>query len=412
MILYDQPAFLAFALWLTPVLLFAQLKNDSIALFNANLVLVKSAEIDSSSIILISNGKISAIQSEELNIPSGYQKQDLHGAYLMPGMIDVHTHLASRASAKIALWSGVTTVRTAGVEAYQDVVLSELVRDNYLPGPDVVPAGVYVTPELGETALADPRFGPLLDGVNNVDKLREMVRINADRGARVIKTRGTERAGRPETDPRQQTYTSEELKAVVDEASGLGLPVMIHAHGDEGARAAVVAGARSIEHGTFLSTKTLELMAEKGTYLVPTFITLMDLIEPGGDYDQPVVNMRGRYMIPKSEKMIKQAMMAGVKMATGADNRYLDKSTSRVSMEAMHFVRLGMSSEAALKCLTIHGAELLGLSDQTGQIAPGYDADLIAVLDNPLEDIRTLQDVVMVMSNGHLVVNRLPFGLK
>ena len=390
---------------------FSLASTDSLALSGVHLVLVQTAQIDSHRTLLISGGTIDAIISHEEEIPTGYQIRDMEGAFIMPGMIDVHTHLSSRASAKIALWSGVTTVRTAGVEAYQDVVLSRLVKEGFLQGPDVVPAGVYVTPDLGETALADERFGPLVAGVNDAAKLREIVRINADRGAQVIKTRGTERAGRPDTDPRKQTYTSEELEAVVDEARKHGLPVMIHAHGDEGARAAVLAGAKSIEHGTFLSAETLQMMADRGTFLVPTFITLMDLIEPGGDYDQPVVNMRGRYMIPKSEAMIKQAMAKGVKIATGADNRYLDKSTSRVSMEAMHFVRLGMSHWDAIKTLTINGAELLGLEDRTGRIQVGYEADLIAVLDNPSNDIRTLQDVVMVISNGHEVINRLPFGL-
>ena len=395
-----------------PLISSAQLVTKDLALTHVQVVRVAAQTIDSDATVLISNGKIAAVQSDDTPIPDNYEIIDMQGAYLMPGMIDVHTHLASRAAAKIALWSGVTTVRTAGVEAYQDVTLGKLVEGNYLPGPDVIPAGVYVTPELGETALADPRLGPLVKGVDNAEKLRTLVRINADRGAKVIKTRGTERAGRPETDPRKQTYTSSQLQAVVDEAAKYGLPVMIHAHGDEGARAAVLAGCKSIEHGTFLSEETLRLMKEKGTYLVPTFITLMDLVEPGGDYDQPVVNMRGRYMIPKSEVMIKRAMNLGVKMATGADNRYLDKSTSRVSMEAMHFVRLGMKPWQALETLTINGADLLGLADQTGRIAPGYEADLIAVLDNPIEDIKTLQDVVTVISNGHVVINRLPFGLE
>ena len=389
----------------------AQLKPDSIALTNIYLVLVDEERVDSNSILLLADGKIASILEGNDAIPNGYVVTDLAGAFILPGMIDVHSHLSSLASAEIALMSGVTTVRTAGVKAYQDVTLSKLVRNNFVQGPDVVPAGVYVTPDLGETALADPRLGSLMEGVDDEEKLRQIVRINADRGVEVIKTRGTERAGRPETDPRKQTYTSSELLAVVEEAARFDLPVMIHAHGDEGSRAAVLAGARSIEHGTFLTEKTLALMAERGTYLVPTFITLMDLVEPGGDYDQPVVNMRGRYMIPKSEKMIKRAIALGVPIATGADNSYLPASTSRVSMEAMHFVRLGMPAWDALKSLTLNGADLLGLGDSCGRIAVGYDADLVAVLDNPLENIRTLQDVVTVISNGHLVINRLPFGL-
>jgi imidazolonepropionase-like amidohydrolase len=186
---------------------------------------------------------------------------------------------------------------------------------------------------------------------------------------------------------------------------------MIHAHGDEGARAAVEAGAKSIEHGTFLSLQTLKLMKERDAYLVPTLITLFDLVEPGGDYDGAVVNMRGRYMIPKTEKVIKQAMDLGIKIATGADNNYTNESTSRVSMEVEHFRRLGMDAWQALATTTINAAELLGLSEITGQIATGYDADLIVLPDNPIIEAKALQDVVLVMSNGKIAVNRLPFGL-
>ena len=183
-------------------------------------------------------------------------------------------------------------------------------------------------------------------------------------------------------------------------------------HGVKGALAAVKAGAASIEHGTFLSEETLKLMKEKGTYYVPTFITLVDLIEPGGDYDNPVLQMRGKYMLPKSEQGIKNAIRLGVKLATGADNRYTPESTSRVSMEVEHFVRLGMSPFEALKTTTVNAAELLGLSDLTGRIKEGYEADLIVIPNNPLIEVNALQDVLMVMSNGNLVYNRLPFGKK
>lgn len=138
----------------------------------------------------------------------------------------------------------------------------------------------------------------------------------------------------------------------------------------------------------------------------------MDLIEPGGDYDQPVVNMRGRYMIPKSEAMIRKALDLGVTFATGADNSYLDASTSRVSMEAMHFLRLGMEPWEVLRALTTNGAKLLGLTQTTGTLTVGAEADIIAVLDNPLDNIRALQDVVTVISNGQIVINRLPFGIE
>jgi imidazolonepropionase-like amidohydrolase len=383
--------------------------DSKFALTNAQVVFIGQERI-SDGIVMINQGKIEQILPKQSQIPVGYEILDMENAYILPGMIDVHTHLNNLAAAERALISGVTTVRSASVPAFQDASISEMVKAGQLHGPDMIPAGVYVTPFLGETILADPRLGKLKDTVDSEDELRHLVRINIDRGARVIKTRGTERAGLPTTDPRKQTYTVQQLQWVVDEASKYNVPVMIHAHGDEGARAAVEAGALSIEHGTFLSRETLELMKEKGAFLVPTYITLLDLVEPGGDYDNPVILMRGKYMVPQSERTIKMAMEIGVKIATGADNRYTSESTSRVSMEVEEYMRLGMPPWEALKTTTSNAAELLGIDNITGRIAVGYEADLIAIPDNPIEDPKALQDVVMIMSNGNLVLNRLPFG--
>ena len=225
----------------------------------------------------------------------------------------------------------------------------------------------------------------------------------------MIKTRGTERAGLPETDPREQTYTLEQLQIVVDEAKKNALKVMVHAHGHEGGRAAVEAGAVSIEHGTYLSPETLKLMKEKGTYFVPTMITIEDLKVPGGEYSNPVLELRGRFMLARAEETFKNALEIGVKIATGADNNYSGQSTTRVSLEAEHFVRLGMSNFEALKAATINGAELLGIAAKTGTIEVGKEADLILLPDNPLEDIMALQDVLIVISNGNLALKRIPF---
>ena len=137
-----------------------------------------------------------------------------------------------------ALDSGVTTVRSASVRAFQDVGLREMVRVGRLLGPDVVASGVYVTPDPEDSIMADPRLAGLFDGVTTEEDLRLVVRVNADGGVQVIKTRGTERVGRSDTDPRQQVCTRRQLEIVVDEAARHGLAVQVHAHSDEGARAA------------------------------------------------------------------------------------------------------------------------------------------------------------------------------
>jgi imidazolonepropionase-like amidohydrolase len=310
-----------------------------------------------------------------------------------------------------ALMSGVTTVRSASVGRYEDVALRELVRVGALPGPEVLAAGTYVTPDLGETVLADPRLARLHGGVTSVDDIRHLVRVNLDRGADVIKTRTTERAGTPTTDPRLQVYSERQLRAVVEEARTRGAFVLTHAHGDEGIRAAVRAGVRSIEHGTFASESTLALMARQGTFLVPTYVTLRDLVEPGGDYDDPVVHNRGLFMLPIARAMVARARRAGVRITTGVDTGYGERSTSRVAHEMVAFVEeLGFTPMEAIRAATVRNAELFGIERRTGTLRPGMEADLVVVPGNPLEDIRTVQDAIVVLSNGRVALNRLPFG--
>jgi imidazolonepropionase-like amidohydrolase len=358
--------------------------------------------------VLVSAGRVERIADGGAAVPDGYDAIDCAGNYLLPGLIDVHTHLDNAEAMQRALDSGTTTVRSASVPAFQDIGLRELVRAGALPGPDVVAAGVYVTPDLEDGILADPRLAALHGGVQGEDELRLVVQVNADRGVDVIKTRGTERAGRPDTDPREQVYTRGQLEIIVDEAQKHGLPVMVHAHGDEGARAAVEAGARSIEHGTYLSEDTLRLMQEKGTWFVPTLITMLEMNEE--QYD-PVLRLRGSHMVPRLEQAVRDAHRLGVKFATGADNYYDDKSINRISLEVMHLARLGLSPFEALQAATVSAAELLGLGDRTGRIAPGYEADLILLPGNPLEDVLALQDVLLVVSNGQVALQRIPFGL-
>ncbi len=358
--------------------------------------------------VLVADGRIERIGDGAMRIPRGYEVVDLEGYYLMPGLFDAHTHISSIEQAKQALESGVTTVRSASVSAYQDVGLQQLVESGALPGPEMIAAGVYITPDLGNTILADPRLAELHAGVTTDDALRLLVRVNADRGARVIKTRGTQRAGLPDTDPRQQVYTERQLRVVVEEAAKYGLPVMVHAHGDEGARAAVLAGARSIDHGTYLTDETLRLMKERGTWLVPTYVTMDELNEERYDY---VLRLRGKHMLPHLERAIRAAHAMGVRIATGADHYYSEDSINRISIEVEHFVRFGMSNFEALQTATTSAAALLQMDDRTGRIAEGYEADLILVPANPLEHIAALQDVLLVMSNGEIALKRIPFAV-
>jgi imidazolonepropionase-like amidohydrolase len=269
-----------------------------------------------------------------------------------------------------------------------------------------------VRPQLAEDAfLVEPSLSAFLDGgVTTPEAIREVVRANLARGVDWIKTTSTERAGLPDTDPRRQLYTDDEVRVMVEEAAAKGIPVMAHAHGEEGALAAVQAGVRSIEHGTYLSEDALRLMAEKGTYLVPTYATVVDLVEPGGDYDNRDLRLRGRHLLPRLRETVQRAMKLGVKIVTGADTGYGPNSVTRVSHEIAAFVEMGMTPLQALQSATTRAAELLTLTARTGAIEPGLEADLLVVERNPLQHVGTLDDPLLVMSNGRIVVNRLSFG--
>lgn len=359
--------------------------------------------------VLVGDGRILSVGPAE-TLPEGIETIEAEGRFVLPGLIDAHTHADRLSEVRRALESGVTTLRSASVGSYRDVAIGRLVSDGFLAGPDYLGAGVFVTPNLGEARLASESLFDLPAELATEEDLRLLVRVNAENGVRAVKTRATERAGLPDTDPRKQVFTESQLRAVVEEAAALGLPVLCHAHGDEGARAAVRAGVASIEHGTFLTEETLRLMAERGTVLVPTYTTLVDLDEPGGDYDHPVLDLRADFMVPRMEETLRMAREIGVRVVAGADTGYGPESVSRIGVEVANFAKLGFTPIEAIRSATLYAAELLRIEEDTGTIEPGKEADLIVVAENPLEHPSAIQDVVAVVSNGRVALNRLPFA--
>lgn len=360
--------------------------------------------------VLIGDGRILSVGPEAP--PAGIETLDASGKFVLPGFVDAHTHATQLSEVRRALESGVTTLRSASVGSYQDVAIGRMVAAGHLAGPDYLGAGVFVTPNIRDARLASESLYGMPDDIRSEADLRMLVRVNAENGVRAVKTRATERAGLPDTDPRKQVFSEAQLRAIVEEATALGIPVLCHAHGDEGARAAVLAGVASIEHGTFLTRETLELMAERGTALVPTYTTLVDLDEPGGDYDHPVLTLRADFMVPRMEQTMRMAQELGVRLVTGSDTSYGPESVSRIGVEVANFVKVGLSPIEAIRGATLYSAELLGIAEDTGVIEPGKEADLIVVVEDPLEHIAAIQDVVAVVSNGRLAVNRLPFEVE
>ena len=386
--------------------------QEPLALINASVINVRTGAVDRNVVVLMRGGTIESVGPPP---PGGFgavRVIDLRSRYVVPGLIDAHVHIGGIAQMRAALESGVTTVRSAGVSHYVDVGLRELVKKGFLAGPDMIAAGYHVRPSIaGEIFIDFPDLGDIWSrGELGVAGMRRAIRANLSRGVDWIKTLATERAGTPDTDPRQQVYSQEELRIIVVEAGTKNIPVMAHAHGAEGADAAVRAGVRSIEHGTYLTDDTLQLMAKQGTYFDPTADIVNDLAEPGGDYDNAALKRRGEMMQPILKAAIGRAVKLGVKVVAGSDTGYGPNSIARVSREIGMLVEAGMTPLQALQAATVTNAEMLNRDTRVGVVAPGFEADVVVVDANPLENIRTLLDPLVVISNGRLALDRLTFA--
>jgi len=395
-----------------PVLLAASLcaapvAGQDLVIVNASVVDVDDGAIRRDVTVRIRDGRIASIGPGDGEAPGG-SVIDLHGMYLAPGLIDAHVHVGSTEQARRALQSGVTTVRSAGVSHYVDVGMRELQRRGVLEIPEVRATGYHVRPDPAPGLFLDhPDLAPFMEGgIRGPEAIRAMARAMLDRGVDFLKVNATERAGVPSMDPRRQLYSEAELRTLVVVGEERGIGVMAHAHGDAGARAAVAAGVRSIEHGTYLSPVTLAMMAERGTYLVPTIAIVRDLTIPGGDYDNAALAIRGRHMLPRVQEMARNAHRAGVRIVAATDTGYGSESTTTLAHELIELVGVGLSTAEALRAATATAAELLGVDDHTGRIAPGLQADLIVLERDPLADIAAVQDVLMVVSDGRVVVRR------
>ncbi len=390
------------------VALAASAAGQDLVLTNANVIDVTDGSVTTGATVVVTGGRIVSIDEGGGAGPAEARTVDLAGRYLAPGLMDAHVHVGSSSDARRALLTGVTTMRSMGASHYADVGMRELQRAGHAETPEHLAAGYHVRPQMAEAFFQDhPDLGHLDGGaVTDVASVRAVTRAIVSRGVDFVKTNATERAGLPDTDPRKQLYGEAEIATMVEEAGRAGIGVAAHAHGDAGGRAAVAAGVRSIEHGTYLSETTLRMMADRGTFLVPTIAIVRDLTLAGGDYDNAVLNIRGRHMLPRVQSMAATAHRLGVRIVAATDTGYGPNSTTTLAHELLELVTVGLTPLEALQAATTSAAELFGVEDHTGRIEPGLEADLIVLERNPLLDIGTVQDVLMVVSDGKVVVQR------
>jgi imidazolonepropionase-like amidohydrolase len=372
--------------------------------------------------IVVSGGTITAIAATSATPKSGQDKEiDLRGMTVLPGLIDVHTHmtmdtnfdpyhelstsvaktaLIGARNAKVTLEAGFTTVRNVGASGYADVDLRDAINEGLVVGPHMQVSG----PALGITGgHCDENLLPseyhlqadgVADGVEAVQhKVREVIKYGADL-IKICATGGVLSKG---DDPQASQYTLEELKAIVADAHRLGRRVAAHAHGSQGILWATQAGVDSIEHGSYMNDEDIAAMKAHGTYFVPTAY-LVDWMQTDGHLP-PFYHQKMLDVSAVAKANAKKAVAQHVKIALGTDAAVYPHGLNAREL-AVYVEQFGMSPLAAIQSGTVNAADLMGWSDKVGSLEAGKWADIIAVKGDPLHDVKLLQHVAFVMKSG------------
>jgi len=388
-----------------------------IAIRAGNLIDPATGSVSKNQVILVTKGKISEVGGRA-EIPKDAQVVDLSNAWVMPGLMDAHMHitfnlplgslnleksylhessglraLLGAHNARLLLEAGFTTVRDVGNDAnYTAIDIRHAIERGWIPGPTVIATGKIIAPFGGQSHDVTPEMGPIWQyeyiDADTPDEVRKAVRRNIYYGVNAIKL---------VADENRFHYSLAEIRAAVEEAHGAGLTVAVHAMGGEPARNTILAGAESIEHGFDLSDELLNLMKEKGTFLVST------------DFPRAHLEAMGYDAGTMSDKIIdrlRRAYKIGVKTAFGTDV-VVDlpgKTRADMSFDFLDtWVAAGVPPADILKCMTTNAAELFKIQKERGAIAPGLGADIIAAAENPLQNIHALKKIFFVMREGKVI---------
>ncbi len=389
-----------------------------------------SGRVDARRTVVVRADRVVEIREGFVEAPAGVAVVDLRESFVLPGLIDSHVHLCHENGpddrmhrvvntsadwaiqgvqfAARTLQAGFTTVANLGDDNDAIFALRDGIAAGTIPGPRILAAGNVLGPHGGEGDIHGYRWD-VIEAVrrpaqcSGADDCRRLVREQIQRGADIIKIVATGAVLSDMAAGVGQQFTADELKAIVDTAHGLGRKVTAHAHGADGINAALAAGIDSIEHGSFLDAKSIELLKAGGAYLVPTLLAGETVkrwaMDPDG-FLSPQSRAKALQVGPKMVDATRRARQAGVKIAFGTDASVAPHGTNAGEFGLM--LQAGFTPLGAIQAATVNAADHLGLSGEVGSLAPGKAADLIAVHGDPLQDIAELQRVHFVMRAGRI----------
>jgi imidazolonepropionase-like amidohydrolase len=375
--------------------------------------------------VRIDGDRIAAVGTT-LAVPAGARIVDLGAATLLPGLIDLHTHLMGQRSVHWedvltrttpghdALWgarNAAVTLR-AGFTTVRDMDLRDAINAGAVPGPRMMVAGNYVSSTGGAgdarqfSIYVDvPLVKNLADGP---DEIVKAVRTNLKNGADFIKILATGAVLSKGISPGAQQYSDAEIQAAVTEASRWGRQVASHAHGASGIIASIKAGVRTVDHGSFLNDEAIGLLkaSNRRVFYVPTLYTAVAIEEEGAANGIPASERERNRQIQETEYGgFKRALAAGIPIGFATDAMVIEHGANAKECEVRH--QLGESPMACIVAATSLNAEIMGWGDRVGSVEPGKFADLTAVPGDPLQDITQLQKVGFVMKGGQVVRDEL-----